>query len=347
MEFRLGYFATLQAQSIFLVLSVMTLVYLFYKPVITFEPVSKESFVLPLTPEVVKQWGKEPVHVKTGFMFHQFLTFNVTKNEFLMTAVIWFEFDPTKVSLETIGKFSFTKGEIKEKSEPVVTKISDTLSFVRYHVRVQFNTILDYRMFPLNDHIISLNFTNTAVNANEVVFDVAPADFVVPQYLSVSGWDIVSHEAKSGFTDYELSQEKRMVIEPKVVFSFGIQKKDVRQLILMLLPILILFYLSIFMLSVYDYLLKMQNAFMVFTAYMAYNVVIQAMSPDVGYFMLIDYLVLLFLVAMFIIFLALVFGELPPELLAKDTYEDIKGGVVLFVHAMVIGTVFYLTHYLV
>ncbi|MCX5921834.1 MAG: hypothetical protein NTX86_00720 [Candidatus Dependentiae bacterium] len=347
MEFRLSDCARLPGQIVFFIISAALLGYLLYKPASSFNPIGKSSFVIPLTPEITKKWGKEPVHVKTGFMIHQFINFDVIKNDFLITAIVWFEYDPTKISLETLGKFSFTKGDITQKSDPVVTKISDNLSFAKYHLRVQFNTIFDYTMFPLNDHIITLNLTNTSVSADDVIFDMSPVDFVVPEYVTVSGWNFVKHEAKSGFTEYMISHENKTTKEPKIVLSVGIQKKDIRQLVLMLLPILLLFYFCVFMLSIEEFSLKIQNILMIVTAYMAYNVVIQAMAPNVGYFMLIDYLVLFFLLVMFIIFVALMLGELPEETLAKSTYDSIKGGTVIAVYALVVGVVFYLTHYLV
>ncbi|MCX5921836.1 MAG: hypothetical protein NTX86_00730 [Candidatus Dependentiae bacterium] len=346
MKFRLNHYARLEVHIVLSIFSALIFSYLLYKPISTFNPIGQESFVLPVTPEVTKQWGKEPVHVKMGLTFHQFLKFNVIQDDFLVTAVIWFEFDPTKVSLDTISKFSFTKGNIVQKSDPIVIKISDTKSFVKYHLRIEFNTILDYTMFPLDNHKLFLNFTNTAVDADQVVFDVAPKAFVIPKYLTVSGWNIVEHNVKSGYTEYEIPEANQTAKEPKVVFSLGIQKKDIRQLMIMLLPILLLFYFCVFMLTIDDFSLKIQNMLMIITAYMAYNVVIQSMSPNIGYFMLIDYVMLLFIIAMFIIFIVLMLGNLPEKILSKTTYEKIKGGTVLLVYAMVIGFMFYLTNFL-
>ena len=346
MEFRLRYFVSIQAQIILFVLSATIFGYLFYKPILTFDPVGKESFVLPVTPEVIKKWGKEPVRVKTGFMLHQFINFDSIKNDFLVTAIIWFEFDPKKVSLDTISKFTFTKGDVVTKTDPIIIKKSDTVTFVKYNVRIQFNTIMNYTYFPLNDHMIYLNFTNPTVNADDVVFDVAPADFVVPSYISASGWEFVQHSVRSGYTEYSISQENKTSREPKIVFGIGVRKTDIRQLILMILPILLLFYFCIFMLSIHDLSLNLGNLMMLVTAYMAYNVVIQSLSPAVGYMMLIDYLVLLFLCAMFVIFVVLMLGNVSEDRLSRESFMDIKGGTVLVVYIVVLVAVFYLTHYM-
>jgi len=342
-RFNLTRFITIPVQTILLVISSLILIYLFYAPIENFNPIGRESFVMRVTPDVIKKWGKEPVHVKTGFVIHEFLQFDVIKNNFLMNGVLSFEFDPTKVTQEAIDKFAFTKGDIVKKSEPLVIKLSSTRTFVEYSLRIQFSTLFDYSMFPLDDHKIFLNFTNTSIQASDVVFDVQDQDFTIPQYVFLAGWEIDSYKAISGYTEFK-SQKESSTTYPKVVFSLGIKKKDIRTLLLIMLPLLILFYFCVFSLSIKSFDTNVQEMFPLLTAFVAYVIVIQTMSPDVGYFMLMDYIVLFFLIAMFVICLVNFLSIMPEDRLSKEKCEQVKGFTVLFVHGALIVVMYYLTH---
>jgi len=312
-----------KGQLITLAVTTLAIAYIFSGSLSEFRPSSKSSYVLQVTPEVIKKWGHEPAHVKTGFYWHEFINFDVVKNDFLINAIIWFDFDPTKVKLEDIEKFSFTKGSIHQKSAPLVKKISDTLTYVEYNLRIQFNSIFDYSRFPLDDHKIYLNLINNSVDAQDVVYDVAPDDYVVPEYVFLGGWGIASHDAAAGYTQYLLSKDTKETKHPKILFSLGIKKQDFRELLLLFLPVFFIFCFSILTLSPY-FPSPMGSMLSLVTAFMAYTIVVAHMVPDVGYFILIDYLMLFLLLSIFVIFLINFLGALPPEIFSKEKFEHIK-----------------------
>lgn len=342
-RFNLARLITIPSQTILLVISTTILIFLFYAPVEDFHSVGRESFIKRVTPDVIKKWGKEPVRVKTGFVIHEFLQFDVIKNTFLMNAVISFEFDPTQVKPEVIDKFAFTKGDIVKKSEPLVRKISGNRIFVEYSIRIQFSTLFDYAMFPLDDHTLFLNLTNTSVEAKDVVLDIQEQDFSVPKYVFLAGWVIESHKAVSGYSEFN-SQKESNTQYPKIVFSVEIKKKDIRTLLLIMIPLLILFYFCIFSLSIKSFDTNVQEMFPILTAFVAYMIVIQTISPNVGYFMMMDYIILFFLIAMFIICLVNFLSIMPANKLTLKTCENIKGFTVLFIHVALILVMYYLTH---
>lgn len=334
----------IKPQIVLLSIVMGIVIYLFHSSFLKFHPVGKGSFVSILTPEVLKKWNATPEHVKTGFMIHEFLKFDPQKNDFLISAIIWFEFDPTKVKIEDIETFSFTKGAINHKSKPVIEQKSASLTYVQYHIKVEFNSIFDYSMFPLDDHILYLNLTNNSVKAHKIIFDVDPSDFVVPEYVYLSGWHIVNHKPISGYTEYMLSQkDERSAAHPKVLFSIGIKKQNIRQLLLMFLPVMILFCLFLFTTSD-EFPKRVRIMFSLLTAFMAHTIVVSHMAPDVGYFMLIDYLMLYLLGAIFLIFLINFLSTLPEEKMAKKTHVFLRAFAVVALHVGLIVLVYYLTH---
>ena len=339
----LGYFSTVRAQLLLMIFSGVSISYLVYVPTNRFDTNKRESFILKVTPDVVSKWGKDPIRVKTGFFVHEFLQFDTIKNSFLVNAIISFEFDPTKVSQESIDKFSFTKGEIVRKSDPVVKKISDTRTFVQYYIRVQFSTLFDYKLFPLDDHKISLNLTNNALEAEDVIFDVHDDEYTVPQYLFLAGWKIVAHKATSGYAQFS-ALDATAVRHPKVIFSISLEKKDYRQLFMLLFPMLVIFYFCLFTLSFGEFDLNVESMVALATAFMASAIVAQSMSPAVGYFMLIDYLILFFLSAMLVIFVIHFLYLINNEESSVDVYAAVRGGAIIGLYVSFIVLVYYLTH---
>lgn len=342
LRLRMEYFATVLAQVIMVGLSSVIVLYLLRAPLKEFRAMGRKSFIMQVTPDVINKWGKEPVHVKTGFLIHEFLQFDVIRNNFLMNGVISFEFDPAKVKQEDLDKFSFTKGDIVKKSDPVVKKISDNLTFIQYYIRIQFSTLFDYELFPLDDHTLFLNLTNTALEAENIIFDIAPENFSIPKYLFLSGWNIESYKATSGYAEFA-SLDKITARHPKIIFSVDIIQSNIRQLLLMLLPMLFIFYFCLFTLSFSDFFLNIDAMVMLTTAFMANAIVIQTMSPSVGYFMLIDYLVIFFLVALFIIFTVHFLKLLPKESAYKQYHTALKGTTILTLHVVFVVLFFYLT----
>jgi len=345
MNFRCNfeYFSTVAAQTILLFLSAVIVIFLFYKPVKEFNPIGHESFIMKVTPEVVAKWGKEPAHVKTGFLIHEFLQSDAIKNNFLISAVISFEFDPTQVTQEALDKFSFSKGDIIRKSDPLIRKISDHLTFVQYYVYIQFSALFDYVRFPLDDHRISLNLTNNTLEAQNVIFDAAPEDFSIPPYVSVSGWDIISHKPIGGYVEFK-SLDSQSVRHPKVLFTMDVKKHDLRQLFLLFLPMFMLFYITMFILAIQDFTTDLTTSLFVITAFMANAIVIQGISPNAGYFMMLDYFVLFFLAVMFIVFLINFLCTLPEEKFSRDTLAKVRGFSVICIYIMLIAVTYYLTN---
>jgi hypothetical protein len=58
----------------------------------------------------LKKENKNRIAIPTGFYVRNFLNFDIVKNEYIVEAVIWFIIDPAKINIETLGKFSFSKG---------------------------------------------------------------------------------------------------------------------------------------------------------------------------------------------------------------------------------------------
>lgn len=107
-------------QLTFLFITCGILSILLYRPVVEFHPIGAHPNIKPVTDLLSS--AKKPAEVKVGMHITDFLRFDTVRNDFMINAFIWFEFDPQQVKLETVEKFYFTKGDIVHKSDAMISK---------------------------------------------------------------------------------------------------------------------------------------------------------------------------------------------------------------------------------
>lgn len=340
MKFKINkeHLASIPVQITFLMVSLVILALCLYRPITQFHPVDSKPGI-----ETLEQYDPSVVHIKTGLHITDFLKFDAIKNEYSVNAIIWFAFDPKQVSLEQIEKFSFTKGEILKKSDPVITKTGDGKTVALYYLRVQFASIPNFKRFPLDDHYLFLNVINNGLYPIQAVFDVDANDYLLSQNLHTPGWQIVEQGAQGGFTKTMVSPNANSM-QPKAIYSIGLSKQDYRQLLLILLPLLVIFYFGIFAFSIQDIVLAVTLILASVSGLIAYAFVIQTLSPQVGYLMLSDYMFLLFLGIIFVVFFVTVLNATPEHILSKKSVERIKGITLICIYIALIVLWYYLTN---
>ena len=331
---------SIPVQIALLIVSFIILALCLYWPITRFAPVDSRPGVQQLSAE---SDSPSIVHIQTGLSITDFLKFDAIKNEYTVNAVIWFAFDPKQVSLQNIEKFSFTKGDILKKSDPVITQLADNKMAALYYIRVQFATIPNYKRFPLDDHYLFLNVINTALYPTQAVFDIDQNDYTLAENLYSPGWAIVEHSAQGGYSQAMASPDT-LSMQPKAIFSIGLSKQDYRQLLLIILPLLVIFYFGIFAFSIKDIVLAITLVLASVSGLVAYSFVIQTLSPQVGYLMLSDYMFLLFLGTIFVVFFITALNATPEHILSKKAVERIKGITLICIYIVLIVLWYYLTN---
>lgn len=322
------------SQVILLILSFILFVAFLYRPITEFHPINNEPTIYDASAEPVTR-------IKTGLSITDFLKFDVIKNEFEINAIIWFIFDPKKISPETIEKFAFTKGQVTYRSNPVITDSDANTRKALYFIRVTFSTIPNYKRFPLDDHNLFLNLINTELLSENVAFVVD--EYTLAPNLYAAGWKIARHEARAGYGKTEIG-ENQTIVQPKVSFSIGLSKQDYRQLLIIMLPLLLIFYCGIFALSIKDITDAIELVLASIAGLTAYSFVIQTLSPSVGYLMLCDYMFLLFLAATFVIFFITILNAAPEHVLSKKMLEITKAIAIIIIYVLILAAWYYLTN---
>lgn len=295
-----------QYQLVALLITSLIAVYISYRAITVYRPQEKMTQVLPITPQKIKEWGGEPTTVQVGLFITNWHEFNVRDNIFIFDGVLWFQFDPALISLDTVDKFSFEKGELLYKSKPD-TKLIDDKLFAEYEIRLRFTTNLNHKMFPLDDHRIFIVLLNRYVSPSDVIFQTNKSSFSSSKTVFIPDWQQIEYEVKSGYEEQDIDKrdERKIIRNPKVVFMIDFWRSGVSLIMLILLPIFLIFFIGLFSFSFDPTVAQMPIIIIsttALTSLVAYRFVIQGMSPRVGYFLLSDLFFTVFLAFAFIVF---------------------------------------------
>jgi hypothetical protein len=332
-----------QYQVIAFLITLTIVIVLGMRAVARFNPLEQYPELQSITPEKIKEWGGEPVIVNVGLYITNWHQFDLVKNIFVFDGVVWFEFDPSLIALDTIEKFSFQKGEILQKSEPSTKLIGGKL-FAEYKIRLRFTTTLSHQFFPLDDHRIYITLINTYVTPSEVILRSYKSDFTSSPKIIIPEWRQVDHAVRTGYEEDIIDKfdERKIIRYPSVEFMIDFSRIGIRLTLLIFLPVFLIFFVSTFWLS-FDpkstapILALVTGAV---TSLIAYRFVIQGMSPEVGYFLLSDHIFTFFLALSCVSFvLALLWINLRKK---TTTMIIVRGVLFILFHILFIAFWYYL-----
>jgi hypothetical protein len=263
--------------------------------------------VYTATPKQIKEWGGNTTEVLVGLHLNNFPEFDLVNNKFTADAIIWFEFDPALISLETVEKFVFDKGDILKKTTSD-TKVIEGKFFAQFNITVKFTTNLLFNMFPLDDHRIYLSLTNKFVTPSEMVYKAYISGFTLSEDMFVAGWKAVDRNVFTGYSEAYLDagDAKKVVLNPKAVFSIDFKRYGTQRIFLIFIPIFLMFVIGILSFAfdpTQERRVSMSLSLGAVTAMLSYRFVIQGMSPQTGYFLLSDHIFTLFLALAFMCFI--------------------------------------------
>ena len=286
----------------------LCLSYFIYRNTSTFFSSDRPIHISHITLEKKKEFGGAPAVVRVGLTISEFRVFKMAQNEFVFDGVLWFKFDPSHISLATLGQFSFDRGEIIYQSKPT-TFLQNGNLFARYDIQVKFLTPLSYREFPLDDHQIVIALTYKNLSPSDLTFVVRDGDFVLIPNMESVGWGEYEHFAEAGYLSvgYSETDPDQKLNYPSVLFTIDYGRQgNVRNSMIILFPMLLLFFISLFSLILdrekwFTTVISLPTQ--TIAGLVGYRFVMEAMSPTVGYFMYSDYFFFLFLALMFCVLL--------------------------------------------
>jgi len=270
-----------------------------------FTALEKPPILFPFTPTVIKSWGGDPSIVKMGLNIGNFPSFNMTDNDFFVDAVVWFEYDPAHVSTETLGKFIFERGEVVRRSAADSKKLGNKL-LTQYEIRAKVCSPLNQSLFPLDQHRIFISLINTYVFPSDIILESDKRIFIISNGMQLDEWFVVDRNVNYGYNETFLEESQTNAIRyPKVIFSVDFSRLGARKVLLIFLPLFFIFFISLISLSFDPKTHKGEIVSLSFggiSSIIGYRFIIQNLSPNVGYFMLSDYIFTILFSCMFAIF---------------------------------------------
>ncbi|MBA3752322.1 hypothetical protein H0X06_06060 [Candidatus Dependentiae bacterium] len=296
-----------QYQLASIAVTVLFLTIILYRPLTEFNTTDTSPNLLLYLPKKQIVGAESVVPVKVGLYISNFPTFDIITNNFIADMILWFEFDPSLLSFDTIQKCTFDRGKIQEKNEPDMKMVNNKL-LLKYTMRLKFTTSLNYKLFPLNDHRIFITLKNEYVTPEEVMFTTEKGSFSVNEHANTGDWSIIGSSAQAGYfvSTLDKNDPQKTISFPGVVFSLDIKRMGIRKTFIIILPMAILFFISLITFSIDPKTLGRSILTLstgALTGLIAYRFVIERIVPDVGYFTFTDHLFNIFLTAIFIIFL--------------------------------------------
>lgn len=273
-------------------------------PLNFFDAREPQPAIVPYKPSPKSQFGEEIQIVETGLQVTNFPGFDMVTNAFTLEGIVWFQFDPKNLSTASIGQFNVDSGVITEKVELESTIIGEQLR-VKYRIRADFASNLDNHRFPLTDHKIYFVITNNLYSADEILFQSLDSTFVASDDAVPDSWTLVGKSVALGYNPVVKSDGKISAGAPRVIYSFSLQKPGFRQAMTLILPLLLLYLLGVFALTIRsekDSQMALELSIGSIGGLVAYRFVVEQMSPKVGYLLISDLLHLMFFVAAFLIF---------------------------------------------
>lgn len=234
--------------------------------------------------------------VNVGIHINSFPEFSFSNNNFAIDATVWFKFAKATESLDTLNKFTIKNskllgdGSLIYKSPPII-KVLDKDVLVCYHIQAIFMADLKHNHFPLEDHKLSFIVQNKSVTAQELVFVTQPENITLSENILVSNWIPKKCSATAGYIKANLnSKEPSMNITyPCVAFSIDFDSAGARLPISLYFPLFILFFIMLISLTLGitdSNRLGLVSA--VVPALVLFRLVIDSVSPRVGYITHID-----------------------------------------------------------
>lgn len=236
--------------------------------------------------------------VEVGFYINSFPEFSFEKGNFVADGIVWFKFPSGAESLKTLESFTIANGLLNSGgnllyiSEPII-KLIDNYVLASYNIQVNFTAHVNHKNFPMSDHTLSIVLENKHVTPYELNFVSKKENFLINKENLEIAWEPKELSVQTGYFMAPLtnSSEKSMEISyPVVVFTIHFQNIGIRDLVSLYFPLLLIFFIILFclLLDISD-LSRLSYIATAVPILVLFRMVIDSVSPSVGYNTHIDY----------------------------------------------------------
>lgn len=248
--------------------------------------------------------------VTVGLHVHSFPRFSFNQNDFVLDGVLWFKFISGTIPLQTLEAFSFHNAMQEPsglvfKSAPIIKLMADQV-LACYHVQVHVKAALNHKNFPLGSRRLTVMIQNKTITPREITFSTTPDLLTIAPDNLVQDWAPRTTMVKTGYVSAPLDPHNPTIgiSYPAAVFSIEFENIGTRDLVSLYFPMFVLFLIALFclLIEITD-TARLGYVAAAVPILVLFRIVIDGVSPQVGYTTHLDFIYnLLVLLSLIILF---------------------------------------------
>ena len=217
-----------------------------------------------------------PGTVKVGVWINDIEKVDAPAQTFTIDFYIWFKYHEIKPDVE------FLRGT------PRMDLIREEENYVEYRVRGAYVASLDFRGFPLDEHLLTVELEDKEHGVSELVFEPDLEESGLDPELTVAGWEV---------KDFRLEVREHAYPDEnfsRFVFGVTVYRSKLSALFKNFLPIIIITLISLlsFSISVKNFGQRVSICVMTLMSAVAYHIAALSGLPALGYLTLFDRIML-------------------------------------------------------
>ena len=145
------------------------------------------------------------VEVEVGIWLVNVEKVDLAASSFKLDCYLWFNFNPSEISLSEVKEFEFINGA-PTKYEIAV----DEEGYLEYRVRGDFIKAFDFSQYPFENQELSVQLEHKFLDSTQLVY-VSDVSSTIDPEATVSGWNIGSFETSINEHSYGTEEYSRFV----------------------------------------------------------------------------------------------------------------------------------------
>jgi len=240
------------------------------------------AFVLAFLPAFVfPVEAKNPSNVEVGVWLVNVEKVDLASNSYRLDFYLWFRFNSSEVSLESMKDFEFINGA------PSKDLITATEGYLEYRVRGDFIKTFDFSRYQFETHELTVELEHKNLNATYLQL-TEDSSSNIDETASVAGWNLGNFETQ--VTEHSYGDEAYS----RFVFSLSLSRPALSSFIKSVLPIAVITTISLlaFFISPQNFAQRIGLGVTTLLSATAFHLSLIGGIPPTGYLTLADRMML-------------------------------------------------------
>jgi hypothetical protein len=177
---------------------------------------------------------ENPLEIKAGVWLINIEKVDLSANSYRLDFYLWFQYNPSEISLVDVQKFEFINGA----PTMYVVDVNETQGYLEYRVRGDFIKTFDFSQYPFETHELAVEIEHKNLDVNSLVFEADPTSNIDPE-ANVAGWNL------GGFQTSVMEHSYGDETFSRFVFSVDLQRPALSSFIKTVLPIAVITTISL------------------------------------------------------------------------------------------------------